>query len=466
MAHNFIPCDRDQALLLPPDLREWLPVGHLAWFVIEAVEDLDLEPFYAEYRSDGWGAAAHDPQMMVALTLYSYAVGTRSSRQIERRCHEDVGFRVVSANQAPDHTTIARFRNRHEQALGDLFTDVLGLCAKAGLVDTVTLALDSTKLAANASGRANLTYEQIARTILREAAEIDAQEDALYGERRGDELPEHLRDSRARREWLRKARRELKQEQAARGPQGSRPKRLAEAKRRLEEDHALESRAIEGHQAARAHKQREHASAGRKMPGRPPIKALEAPPTPTGRMNVTDPDSRSVRTPRGFIQGYSAQAAATEGQIVVCAEVTIGGADQGLLEPLAGKALAELGAIGARPPTTLLADAGYWNSRQLAALREQGIDVLVPPEAEDRRGPPQMKNPLARDLRARLETDEGRALYRKRQRIIEPVFGHTKANRRMDRFLRRGVAACRSEWRLITATHNLTKLWRHKMAVA
>lgn len=466
MAHNFIPCDREQTLLMPPDVREWLPDGHLAWFVIEAVERLDLEPFFADYREDGWGRPAHDPEMMVALLLYAYATGTPSSRAIERRCQEDVAFRLVCANNAPDHATIARFRQRHEEALAGLFTDVLGLCAKAGLVRSGTLALDSTKLHANASGQANMTYEQIARAILKEAAEVDAREDELYGSRRGDELPEHLRDSRARREWLRNATQELKAERGARPPATSRAERLHEGKRRLAEEHALERKALAGYEAGRARRERELAAEGRKMSGRPRTKALTVPEVPAGRVNVTDPDSRPVRTPRGFIQGYNAQAAATEDQIIVLADVTIGSPDQGLLAPLAAEIRAELGGAGAPPPKTLLADAGYWNARQITDLRSGTFDVLVPPDGEARRGPPPKRGPLAAVMRARLETEEGAALYRKRQQIIEPIFGQTKANRRLDRLLRRGLAACRTEWRLITATHNLLKLWRHSLAPA
>src|SRR5436190_16897803 len=182
MPQNFLTCDRDQPMLLPPDLREWLSDDHLAWFVIDAVSELDLEPFYASYRADGHGAAAHDPQMMVTLFAYAYAVGERSSRGIERRCREDVAFRVICANQVPDHATIARFRVRHEQALSDIFGQVLGLCAKAGLVRTGVLAVDGSKFAAAASDSAIRTYEQIAAEVLAEAAAIDAAEDERYGE--------------------------------------------------------------------------------------------------------------------------------------------------------------------------------------------------------------------------------------------------------------------------------------------
>src|SRR5215213_6713444 len=199
MGQNFIACDRDQELLLPPSLREWLPEDHLAWFVLESVAELDLEAFYAAYRRDGWGAAAHDPQMMVALLVYAYATGQRSSRGIERRCRDDVAFRVITANQAPDHATVARFRARHEQAIADLFGEVLALCARSGLVKVGVVAVDGTKIAAAATHHATRDYEQIAREILEEAARVDAAEDELFGEARGDELPEGLRTSGDRR---------------------------------------------------------------------------------------------------------------------------------------------------------------------------------------------------------------------------------------------------------------------------
>jgi transposase len=454
------------SFLLPPSPREWLPEDHLAWFVIEAVEAFDLELFYCDYRSDGHGRPAHDPGMMVALLLYAYATGVRSSRAIERRLVEDVAFRVIAAGQCPDHATIARFRQRHQEALSALFGEVLALCVKAGLVRAGMLALDSTKLQANASGLRNMSYEQLAQAILEEAAEADAREDELYGERRGDELPEQLRTTRARREWIEQARRELEAERAERPRSGSRAQRLGEAKRRLEEEHAVERQAAEAYVASRAQQERERAEQGRRMRGRPRTKPLVIPERPSGRVNLTDPDSRPVRTQRGFIQGYSAQAAATEDQIVVAADVTIGTPDQGWLEPMATQARAELGAAGAEHPTTLLADAGYWNTQQIAALRAAGIDVVVKPDGEARRGPPLKKQALAVEMRARLETDEGRELYRKRQRIIEPIFGQTKANRGADRFLCRGLAACRAEWRLITATHNLLKLWRSGLTPA
>jgi len=207
MGHNFLAADREQAFLLPPDVREWLPEGHFAWFVIDAVERMDLAAFYAAYRSDGHGRAAFEPAMMVALLLYAYARGIRSSRMIERACEEDVAFRVVAAQRVPDHTTLARFRQRHQDALAGLFGAVLALCADAGLVDAKVVAVDGMKVHANASERATCDYEQLARVVLADADAIDAEEDERFGDRRGDELPEPLGTREGRAQWLADAKR-------------------------------------------------------------------------------------------------------------------------------------------------------------------------------------------------------------------------------------------------------------------
>src|SRR5436190_2260057 len=212
MAMNFLACDREQAFLMPPDPRDWLPEDHLAWFVLASVEEMDLAAFYGSYRQDGWGRAAFEPSMMVALLMYAYAQGERSSRGIERRCVEDVAYRVIAAQQAPDHATIARFRVRHEAALAGLFSEVLGLCRESGLVKVGVIAIDGTKVHANASHHCNLDYEQLAREILKEAGEVDAAEDELYGDARGDELPEHLRTREGRRAALREAKEKLARE--------------------------------------------------------------------------------------------------------------------------------------------------------------------------------------------------------------------------------------------------------------
>jgi transposase len=212
MPQNFIECSREQVFLLPPDVREWLPADHLVWLVLDAVTEMDLGDFCGAYRADGHGRPAYDPAMMVALLLYAYSRNVRSSRVIERECLEDIAYRVIAANQRPDHSTIARFVCRHEEALAGVFGAVLRVCAKAGLVRTGVVAVDGSKVPAAANDERMLDFEQIAREVLAEAKAVDAAEDELYGERRGDELPPELSTSEGRKAWLREAMRELADE--------------------------------------------------------------------------------------------------------------------------------------------------------------------------------------------------------------------------------------------------------------
>jgi transposase len=465
MPQNFLACDRDQVLLMAPSLRDWLPEDHFAWFVLDAVAGMDLSAFYAAYRRDGHGRAAFDPAMMVALLLYAYARGQRSSRGIERECIEDIAYRVIAANQRPDHTTVARFRQRHQDALAGLFGEVLGLCAEAGLVQAGVIAIDGTKVHANASERATRDYEQIAREILGEADAVDREEDERFGERRGDELPEQLATGEGRARWLAEARRRLEQQRAeeARPIPAARRQRLRESKRRLEEERESECRANEAYEAYRA---RGVMRNGRRLGAHSPPKPYTPSATPQGKISTTDPDSRSVKTPRGWVQGYNAQAAANERQIVIAAELTNCSADFGQIEPMVNAARRELRAAGVTElPEVVLADAGYWHRVQMQALAGGGIQVLIPPDANKRKGArPGWNGGLYAFMRRVLETPAGAELYRKRTAMIEPVFGHTKFNRKIDRFQRRGRAACRSEWRLITATHNLLKLHKHTNA--
>ena len=450
---------------MPPSLREWLAEDHLAWFVIDAVDRLDLTAFFAAYRADGHGRAAHDPAMMVALIVYAYAIGERSSRRIERRCREDVAFRVITANQAPDHATIARFRVRHERALSELFGQVLGLCADAGLVRVGVVAVDGTKVHANACERATRDYEQIAREILEQAAEIDALEDEQFGERRGDELPPGVATREGRQRWLRDAQRRLDQRRAeqARPIPRSRAQRLLEARRRLEEELEVERHANAEYEAYRA---RGVMKNGRRF-GSPP-KPYQPPEQPAGKINLTDLDSRNVKTLRGWVQGYNAQAVCTEDQIVIAAELTTSSADFGQLEPMVRATERELAAAGVTNiPEVVLADAGFWHTEQIERLTGRGLTVLIAPDAGKRKGArPGWNGGLYSFMRRVLATEHGSELYRRRNVMIEPVFGHTKFNRRIERFQRRGRAAARSEWRLITATHNLVKLHTHRPAAA
>ena len=327
------------------------------------------------------------------------------------------------------------------------------------------IAVDGTKVHANASQHANRDYEQLAREILEEADAVDAAEDERFGEARGDELPPHLSTEQGRRGWLRDAKRRLEERRAAeaRPIARSRPERLRESKRRLEEEHRAECQANEAYEAYRA---RGVMRDGRRF-GAPP-KPYQPPATPAGKVNVTDPDSRNVKTPRGYLQGYNAQAVVNERQIVLAAEINPDSPDFGHLEPMIDAARSELAGAGiTERPGVVVADAGYWHQAQMESLVSQGIQVLIPPDAGKRKGtrPGWDGGPYA-FMRRVLETTLGNALYRKRQVTVEPVFAHTKFNRRIDRFQRRGRSACRSEWRLIAATHNLLKLHKHHTAAA
>src|ERR687884_1258570 len=381
MGQRFVACDREQSFLMPPDVREWLPPRHLAWFVIDAVAEMNLDAFYAAYRVDGRSRPPYDPAMMVAVLLYAYARGIRSSRVIERACDEDVAFRVLAAQQRPDHATIARFVERHQDAIAGLFGEVLTLCARSGLAQVGVIAVDGTKLQANASRNENLDYEQLAREILEEAKAVDAAEDELYGLARGDELPEAFATAQGRRGWLREAKQRLEAERAAHPhpvPR-SRPKRIKEAKRRLEEELWSEVRANQAYEAYRA---RDRMRNGRRLGTHSPPKPYTPPTTPQGRINTTDPDSRVVKGLRGFIQGYNAQAVTNEHQIILAAEVMTAAPDFGHLEPMLDAAQRELRAAGvADTPGVLLADAGYWHQQQMERIVDQGIAVLIPPDA-------------------------------------------------------------------------------------
>jgi transposase len=515
MPQNFIECGREQAFLMPPSLLEWVPEDHLVWTVLDAVEEMDLSDFYADYRSDGHGRPAYDPGMMVALLLYGYARGNRSSRGIERACVEDVAYRVICSNLVPDHSTIAEFRVRHEDALAGLFSGVLGLCRRAGLVSVGVVAIDGTKVAANAARAANRGYEQIAREILAEAAEIDRREYELYGEARGDELPEQFRTSQGRRAALREAKEELEREREreparsdaedsggagaeieldperfvtrahgrrawfregrrgleerrareARPIPRSRSERLAESARRLEEELRAERQANAAYEAWR---KRGTARDGTRRMAPGSTKPYRPPELPAGQVNTTDPDSRLVKTfGQKAIQGYNAQAAVNEHQIVVAAEVTVESPDFGHLEPMVDATERELGRVGAESPEVVVADAGYWHKRQMENVVGRGIQVLIPPDAGLRQGArPGWDGGLYGFMRRVLSTEQGKALYRKRRETVESVFGQMKFNRRLDRFLRRGRSACRSEWRLFGASHNLLKLHNHRIAAA
>jgi len=427
------------AIALPDDL---------AYFLLDAIDQFDLTAFHAAYRADGVGQAAFQPHMMVALLLYAYCLGVRSSRQIERLCQRDVAFRVVAGNLRPDHATIARFRRRHGEALKGLFTDILRLCKEAGLVKVGVVALDGTKIAADAALEANRTYESIraeVETMLQEAQATDAEEDRLFGpEHRGDELPEALRDRNGRLERLKRCRERLEGEAAA---------AAADHARKLAERAAKE------------------AETGQKLRGRKPKPVSESP-EGEAKANVTDPDSRIVKTRRGYVQGYNAQALATAEQIIVAAEVTPEENDVGQWHPMLAATATELKAAGVEETVrAALVDAGYCSEANLEQADPDGPELFVATREDWKQReqmrqapPPRGRIPGHLSPRERMDrkllTKRGRRLYKQRSQIIEPVFGQTKSCRGIDRFMQRGLVNCQVEWKVICGTHNLLKLWR------
>jgi transposase len=423
-------------LLLPPDLGEWLPAGHLARFVIETVSELDLSGVYGYYRQDGRGRPAHEPRMMVALVLYAYAVGVTSSRAIERRCVEDVAFRVITANRQPDHATIARFLIRHREGLSELFWGVLGLCRRAGMLRVGTIAVDSTKLAANASVHENRTFDGLreeAQRIIEAAIETDRREDELYGEKRGDELPQELADPRTRkariRELLEQARAERDQVEAERA-------------------------ALHERQA-----QREQTPRGQRKAGRPPVArpSSRQQTVLAKRYNVTDPDSGIVRHRGMMMQGYNVHAAVADGQVIIATQISGISPDGGQLEPMVCAADQALARVGGAEAGLVLADTGYWDAAQIARLKARGRRVLIPP-AKRKRG--KDASPEVARMHAELTDADGHRDYQRRQQIIEPVFAHCKHIRQITRVWRRGKTAVQAEIDLIATTHNLLKLYR------
>jgi len=445
MAYNFLPAERDQLYLMAPSIRDWLPKDHVALFLLDVVEELDLSVFYARYRCDGLGRAAYEPSVMVSVLLYAYCMGERSSRRIERRCTEDIAFRVLAANQVPDHATIARFLASHERAVSALFCQVLVLCQRAGLVKLGVLALDGTKIAANASGPANRTRSDLeaeAKRIVAEAIATDQEEDARDGDGRGDELPSHLADPSSRRA------------------------RIAEAKARLDAEDALRQAEYEERRAAKAAAEQTRTTRGGGRPLKPTRRRSEP------RANVTDPDSSIMHDSAGYLQGYNAQAVVTQDQIIVAADVTQEASDNHQLVPMVASAQQNLSAAGVREPIgAVVADAGYWSQQSVAA--DAGPELFIATKTKRARAQP----PLPRTGRIRasatplqlmerkLRTKRGRAIYARRAITVEPVFGQIKEVRGARRFHRRGLCAVDCEWKLLAMTHNILKMWRMGAAI-
>jgi transposase len=448
MPQNFYPVNRDQLFLMPPSLQDWLPGDHLAYFIIDAVQQMNLEPFYAKYRADGIGHAAYEPSMMVSLLLYSYCLGERSSRQIERLCEVDVAYRIITANLQPDHSAIARFRQHNEKELEGLFLDVLILCHKAGMVRLGVVAIDGSKIKANASLAANRTYEGLekeVRKILGEARDTDEREDEQYGpDKRGDELPPDLADPRKRLARLQECKNRLEEEAA---------QAAAAQKRKIEE------------------REKEEEETGKKRRGRKPKEPQEEP-EETAKANVTDPESRIMKTRSGYVQGYNAQAVVTEEQIIIAADVTQQENDVHQLRPMLENAKETLIAAGIEEKmVAATADAGYCSEENLVDKRDDDPEMFINTEKEYKQRQASRNNekaprgripanlPPRERMKRKVNTQRGRRIYRKRGMTVEPVFGQIK-NRGCDRFSRRGLDASKSEWCLFCATGNLLKLYR------
>ncbi len=453
MNERFRTCDLNQPFLLPPCLQDWLPESHLARFIADVSEQLDLSALYADYeRRDGRGAEGYHPLLLTRVLLYAYCVGKPSSRQIEKATYDEVAFRYLAADQHPDHDTIASFRQRHVGKLGGLFVVALQMCQAAGLVQLGHVALDGTKIWAQASRRKNRSGQQVAeqvqqvaeqvKRLLAEAERVDGEEDARYGRcRRGDELPAELATASQRLEKLRALKAKMEQQASQQAAQLERERAEAGGKPRNEAEKKRWQRA----------KKRS---------------AFDA-----QRVNESDVDSRLMKdgSSGAFVQAYNAQAAVDDQrQIIVAADVTQDCNDKEQLVPMAEQIQQNLKAS----PETMTADAGYFSEDALGSGVLKGIDVLVPPDAqgpwkqEPELAPNAPRGERAQAMRERLHRAADKAQYARRKATVEPVFGQIKERRQFRRFSMRGLEKARGEWRLICLTHNLLKLYRHRKAAA
>jgi len=425
MAKTFRPYEPDQLLLMPPALADWVPEAHLARFVSDVVDTLDLSAIEETY-SEERGSPPYHPRMMVKVLLYAYCTGVYSSRKIARQLEDSVAFRFLAAGNQPDFRTLSDFRKRHGVALAGLFAQVLRLCQKAGLVKLGRVAIDGTRVKANASQHKAMSYgrmrekeaalQQEVAELLRRAEAADRDEDQRYGpDRRGDELPAEL----ARRE--------------------SRLRKIAEAKAALE---------AEARERARAE-------------GKDPDHAT---PKPTAQRNFTDPESKIQKTSDGFIQGYNAQVAVdAQAQVIVAQHVTAAATDVTELPSVVATITREL----RRKPRAVLADAGYFSEPNVELLETKRIAPYIATSRQKHSAPrlpaPRGRSPAGLTVRQRMErklrTVAGRAVYACRKKIVEPVFGQIKHARGFRQFLRRGRERVGQEWALVCTAHNLLKLF-------
>ena len=444
---RFRTCSLEQPFLLAPSLQDWLPEDHLSRFIARVVAALDLGEIFQRYgRKDGRGKSAYHPEMMVRLLLYGYAVGVRSSRAIEKATHEDVAFRYLTADQHPDHDSIADFRKVHLETLSKLFFQALQLCQKAGLVKLGQVAIDGTKLAANASRHQSKNYKRLSekeaalvkevQRLMEEAGKIDQQEDDLYGKgTRGDEMPADLSTAQQQLEKIQAAKQELEREAKERADQAEREKAEQNGKPKDGAQRMRWSRAKTGI------------------------------PSETSKGNLTDPESGLMvdGSNKAFVQGYNAQvAAAGVPQIIVAQTVVSDPTDRQQLKPMMQRIEQTLG----ENPELTMADAGYWSESSIVEQQSQGRDLLVPPD----RGPDKVtgklaanapQGPAAQQMRQRLSHAEEKKRYQKRAGMVEPVFGMIKETLGYRRFLMRGLEKVKGEWAMICTAFNLLKLYRY-----
>ena len=432
MSKTYLPYDPDQQLLLPAALQEWLPDDHLAYFISDVVDQLDLSSITARYEQERRGGPPYHPRMMVKVLLYGYCIGVASSRRIAQRLHEDIAFRVLAANNTPDFRTISDFRKDHLGALSGLFLQVLAFCQRSGLVKLGHVALDGAKVRANASRHKAMSYRRMKEKeaqlaaevaeLLRRAQEVDEEEeDRRYGQdKRGDELPEELAFWEGRLQKIREAMAALEAEAQA----------------------AAEQAEVEG----------------KTHPGVPDDKT---------QRNFTDAESRIMPGPGGrdFQQGYNCQAVVDHAhQVIVAARATNQTSDQQQAAAMMQETIDNVGAV----PREVSADAGYYSAKAVDELYALGVDPFVAPE-QTRHGrvvPPAPQGRIPKRLsprdrmRRKLRTKRGRQRYALRMETVEPVFGQIKAGRGFRQFLLRGLEKVNGEWSLICTGHNLLKLFR------
>ena len=442
MSKTYRPYEPDQMFLLPPSLTEWLPKNHMVFFLREVLEEMDLTPITRVYEQEERGYPPYHPTAMTGILLYGYCHGITSSRKLAARCQEDVAFRVLAANNQPDHRTIGDFRKRHIESLRHLFVESLRLCQEAGLVKFGHIALDGTKMKANASKHKAMSYGRMKQDITRlkqeiaqlldQAEETDAREDEQYGkDKRGDELPEEL----SRRE--------------------TRLARIKEAKRALEEE------------AKRENNNDDPTPPSSSTMPMAKVKTEEDATTGTRRVadsaqrNFTDPESSIMPYQKTFVQGYNAQLAVDSAhQVIVATELSDYSKDD--------KALQHMITLLPEKPSVLTADSGYATEENITYLKKKRIDAYIA-IGKEHHGPPSDASPCGRipeyltvkqRMARKLKTKKGRAIYAQRKTIVEPVIGQIKHAQGIRGFNLRGYPKSRAEWFLIAASHNLRKLFR------